>query len=171
VGRQPATRLPARATRLCAARPVQVASWSKAYQGPATSCAVSGLKPGRPYRLRVRAVNACGAGPFCEPATAFSQPAPPSAPGKPAFSQKTSCSVRAKWALPEEDFGAPVLAYTLQVAAPDGQYAEAYHGARQQLLLGQARPSCSLLPCCPAAPLPCCPAAPQPPPPPPPPPG
>ncbi len=86
------------------------------------------LKPGRAYRLRVRAHNSCGFGPFSEACSCSSLPAPPSAPGKPSFSGKNSNSVKLKWALPEEDYGAVVTAYTLQLAGPDGQYSEAYHG-------------------------------------------
>jgi hypothetical protein len=106
----------------------QSASWSKAYQGPDTSCTISALNPGRTYRLRVRAHNSCGFGPFSEPRSCSSQPAPPSAPGKPSFSGKNSNSVKVKWSLPEEDFGSVVTAYTLQVAGLEGHYADAYHG-------------------------------------------
>ena len=75
------------------------------------------LRPGRAYRLRARAANARGAGPWSGEASAATSAAPPDAPADVTTSQRTAMSLRVKWAPPAEENGAAVLRYR-RVRAP-----------------------------------------------------
>ncbi len=69
------------------------------------------LRPGRPYRFRVRAANVRGPGAWSSEVAAETAPAPPDAPTDVATSQRTASSLRVKWAPPLEENGAAVLRY------------------------------------------------------------
>lgn len=55
-------------------------SFQEVYAGEAASCRVGGLAPGTEYLFRVRAANACGAGPYSPEASVSTTCAPPSPP-------------------------------------------------------------------------------------------
>lgn len=76
---------------------------------------MDGLQPGRKYSWRLRAVNACGPGPWCGPEVGKTLPAEPGPAGKPTLSKVTASTVTAKWPVQLEDNGAPVTHYTVQV--------------------------------------------------------
>ncbi|KAG2434770.1 hypothetical protein HXX76_007655 [Chlamydomonas incerta] len=127
-------------------------AWSHVFTGPACACSADGLAPGRPYQFRVRAANLCGAGPFSAPVAAATQPAPPSAPGKPAVSNRTSSGFRVRWDEPEHAYGSHVAAYVLQ-AAPvgsagaggDSEWVEVYRGPEAGARLSGLAPACKYL--------------------------
>ncbi|PNH07060.1 Fibronectin type-III domain-containing protein 3A [Tetrabaena socialis] len=127
------------------------AAWTHAYTGPACACAAEGLSPGRSYQFRVRAANGIGCGPFTPPLTATTLPAPPSAPGRPIVSARTSSGFRARWDEPEHTYGALVTSYVLELcvaggvgeasgSAP-GAWAVAYNGPEAAAKLSGLQPA------------------------------
>ncbi|KAI8476074.1 MAG: fibronectin type III [Monoraphidium minutum] len=114
------------------------AAWTQVYKRPETACSVSGLLPGRTYQFRVRASSTQGLGQWCEAASGTTLPAEPSAPGRPVVAQRTATSLKARWALPADENGAPITGYVLQVRAAGsggggggdggGAFADAYVG-------------------------------------------
>lgn len=107
-------------------------SWSKVWQGSGLEFQHEGLLPGRTYSWRVRAINSCGAGSWCEAVKGTTLPAEPGAPGKPVFSQRTATSVKVKWGIPHEEHGAAVTHYLLQVRPQEQEqheWQQVYKGA------------------------------------------
>ncbi|KAG2434872.1 hypothetical protein HYH02_012072 [Chlamydomonas schloesseri] len=123
-------------------------AWSHVFTGPACACSAEGLAPGRAYQFRVRAANLCGAGPFTAPVATVTQPAPPSAPGKPVVSNRTSSGFRVRWDEPEHTYGSHVAAYVLQAAPAGGageEWAEVYRGPEASARLSGLAPACKYL--------------------------
>eukprot|EP00198_Chlamydomonas_reinhardtii_P010739 XP_001700076.1 predicted protein [Chlamydomonas reinhardtii] len=123
-------------------------SWSHVFTGPACACSAEGLAPGRSYQFRVRAANLCGAGPFTAPVAAATQPAPPSAPGKPVVSNRTSSGFKVRWDEPEHTYGSHVAAYVLQAAQAGGageEWVEVYRGPEAGVRLSGLAPACKYL--------------------------
>lgn len=104
-------------------------SWVQCYQGSRTSFVIKQLLAGKSYQIRVRASNSNGVGPYSVVISAPTLPSPPYAPPKPTITEKKATSVRVKWQLPDEDNGAPVSSYVLQVAANGAEFSQAYAGA------------------------------------------
>jgi len=97
--------------------PVASSSWSKVWQGPGSVLhhQVDKLQPGRSYSWRARALNSCGAGPWCEVVRASTLPAEPGPLGRPAVVKREATSVRVKWSIPLEDNGASITNFLLQL--------------------------------------------------------
>eukprot|EP00879_Flechtneria_rotunda_P003440 GHRR01003669.1.p1 GENE.GHRR01003669.1~~GHRR01003669.1.p1 ORF type:complete len:1144 (+),score=472.39 GHRR01003669.1:203-3634(+) len=107
--------------------------WTKVWQGTAQVHAVDGLLPGRTYSWRLRALNCCGPGPWCEAVKASTLPAEPAAPPKPTFSQRTATSVKVRWEIPLEENGAAVVQYQVQVRQAAGVQQQEQQLEQQQL--------------------------------------
>lgn len=119
-------------------------AWNRVWQGPDTACSVSGLLPGRCYQFRVRACSSQGLGPWCDVAGGTTLPAEPSAPGRPAVSQRTATSLKARWTLPAYENGAPVTGYLLQYRAHgDLTFADAYAGVELATRVAGLQPGTS----------------------------
>jgi hypothetical protein len=103
-------------------------SWQRTWQGPQCRCTVDGLKPGRSYTFRVKAVNSRGVGCASDPTTAATIASPPGAPDKVVVTQRAANFVRVKWEFPSQDNGAPVEFCMLEMAGVDGQFRAIYTG-------------------------------------------
>ena len=100
--------------------------------GPVLTQTVSGLTRGRSYEFTVEAVNAAGAGDLSETVTATPRsprpgpgPAPPTTvPGAPGALEATpgDRQVGLAWTAPDDDGGAPVTGYQVQV--DEGEWAD-----------------------------------------------
>ena len=114
------------------------ASWQQCYTGSVATGRVAGLQPGRSHSFRVRAANCCGFGPYSASTTASTLPSPPSAPTKLSLSQRTCNSVRAKWEVPDEDNGAPVQAFQVELSTSgiDGWHSAYFGKDIQHKLVG-----------------------------------
>ncbi|KAF8059974.1 FNDC3B [Scenedesmus sp. PABB004] len=124
------------------------AAWSRAWSGGDCAAEVGGLLPGRAYSWRVRALNACGAGPWCEPAQCRTLAAPPGAPPRPSFSQRTATSVKVNWGMPPESNGAVPSRSLLQLrggsaSASKHAWAQAYDGGELFYRLTGLQPGAS----------------------------
>ena len=97
------------------------------HKGLGRDLQADGLLPGRHYRVRVRASNICGWGPWSEPLPCTTAPGVPGPP--PMLAAKAvGTSVRAAWEA-AEDNGAIVLAYELEMASVcDGRFATVFRG-------------------------------------------
>lgn len=105
---------------------------------PALAPQVDGLEAGTRYLVRARAANACGWGPWSEPAPASASPDVPAAPGGLA-AKATGTTLRVSWD-PADDGGAAVLAYELEVAAGSAPFAGVYRGEAAAHRLQQLQP-------------------------------
>mmetsp|Transcript_36950 Transcript_36950/g.82146 ORF Transcript_36950/g.82146 Transcript_36950/m.82146 type:complete len:1201 (+) Transcript_36950:117-3719(+) len=94
----------------------QTLVWAQLYSGSDNYCVATGLLPGKIYHFRVRAANACGFGAVSAPVSTTTRPAPPSAPARIQFGQRSATHVRLRWDAPEEENGAPVTMYQLEMA-------------------------------------------------------
>ncbi|GAX81898.1 hypothetical protein CEUSTIGMA_g9326.t1 [Chlamydomonas eustigma] len=100
-------------------------SWCLVYSGENRSCLAGSLLPGREYQFRIRAVNSCGQGPASSrPARATTLPAPPTPPLRLQCTQRTSCQLKMKWEAPDQDYGAPVTSYQLELGTLAVQQAD-----------------------------------------------
>eukprot|EP00200_Dunaliella_tertiolecta_P015969 CAMPEP_0202422268 /NCGR_PEP_ID=MMETSP1128-20130828/50769_1 /ASSEMBLY_ACC=CAM_ASM_000463 /TAXON_ID=3047 /ORGANISM="Dunaliella tertiolecta, Strain CCMP1320" /LENGTH=1339 /DNA_ID=CAMNT_0049030323 /DNA_START=157 /DNA_END=4177 /DNA_ORIENTATION=- len=88
--------------------------------GPSDNSAlISGLHPGRSYRVRVRALNACGpSAPSSAPTLVTTHAAPPGPPGKVVVMQRGATHARFKWEPCIEENGAAVNQYWLEINGP-----------------------------------------------------
>lgn len=87
--------------------------WVRVFEGLETTCTLGGLRAGCMYRVRVRALNAVGAGAYSYPADVATSAASPEAPGTPAATSKAQDSLAVQWEAPSHDGGAPILSYRL----------------------------------------------------------
>lgn len=132
--------------------------WGSVWQGGKLSHTVGGLLPGREYSWRVRAVNACGVGPWSEAVTAKTAPAVPGAPSKPSVSKVMATSAKVKWSIPLEDHGEKVEQYIVHLrqlrggpagdgSGSDGEsggaWIEAYGGPRFDTTVTKLQPGSS----------------------------
>ncbi|KAK9824568.1 hypothetical protein WJX72_011385 [[Myrmecia] bisecta] len=118
-------------------------AWQKGYSGHATACQVGGLQCGREYRFRVCAINSKGQGAWSASAAADTLADVPGAPDAPTCSQRTATTARLKWAPPQDDNGAPVLQYRLDMAAAGGEFAPVFVGPTATLRVQKLQPGTS----------------------------
>lgn len=124
-----------------------------AYSGLEATCTVSGLDPGRSYRVRVKAENAEGCsvwGPVGAAATAATAPGPPS---PPTITSRTANSISLAWREAQDDGGLPVTGYEVWLQGkgraalwrgePVGDWQRAAHGAPCATTLSNLRGGCS----------------------------
>ena len=76
---------------------------------------VEGLVAGTLYQAKVQAMNSMGAGEFSEPFVFSSEAGSPSAPKMPVISHVTTDTIGVSWEKPEQDNGAPVEHFALEM--------------------------------------------------------
>ncbi|KAK3288725.1 hypothetical protein CYMTET_3809, partial [Cymbomonas tetramitiformis] len=96
--------------------------WQPVYQGVSNECTVTQLRPGSAYRMRVRALNAVGAGEYSGAADGNTQATAPTGPPEGlSVSARGSTALHVEWRPPMHDGGRPIKAYNLQMASlPEG---------------------------------------------------
>ena len=82
--------------------------------GVTLSTTATGLSNGTSYRARVRATNAIGDGPWSAWSAEFTPGTVPGTPGTPTLSA-AAASVNAAWTAPDDEGGAPITNYELQL--------------------------------------------------------
>lgn len=103
--------------------------YQAAYSGPEREAHCDRLRPGTPYRARVRCANVAGESEWSATETVSTEPAAPAAPPAPepaAPPRATSLAVR--WSAPDCTGGVPLAQYRVEVCEADGGVQLAYSG-------------------------------------------
>jgi len=87
------------------------------------------LRSGQEYRVRVRALNTCGWGPWTDAVLGSTAPDVPGPPESPTVSFRSGTSLRISWEVPSKENGAAIESYEVQMAQEPSDFATIFSGA------------------------------------------
>jgi hypothetical protein len=115
--------------------------WNSVYSGADLEFLCSDLQPGLQYRVRVAAESVGGVSDYSETCFVTTEPVVPGAPSPPVLKDKPKAmSVHLVWQLPENDGGAKVTEYDVEMTSTDNVTRGVYRGRDTECVVASLAP-------------------------------